>query len=344
MSFIHQNRKNRGFTLVELLVVITIIGILAGLATGAAIYVRGQVIDTMTKAQLSQMDIALEAYKAEFGEYPPTLGDFDKMAVNRHAASRWKKAKFGVAPGAFANYDVDKNGILDAHEVIQAVKDFDHSSTLTFWLGGRYDSDSDSYVGFSANLENPLGMVVVDNVLTGFVLGGQRTESRFDFSDKNTVLLTDGRYFAVFDKPVAYFRSKASGDTFAYLQDPDADGKIYPLCDQNLGEPGNNAVPYAKSATKGGQPFNPALDDSFGWTASDWASVKVVWQGAKKYQLIHPGRDSDFGALRRPAGGAPNDPTTFFASMFDGTGISLEDENNVTSFTSTATLKGELNQ
>ena len=82
--------KYRGFTLVELLVVITIIGVLASLAAGGAWYAMVVVRNGMTKTQLSQMDLALEAYKNEFGEYPPMLND--ERAVMRHANSRWKRA------------------------------------------------------------------------------------------------------------------------------------------------------------------------------------------------------------------------------------------------------------
>ena len=81
-----KSRIYRGFTLVELLVVITIIGVLAGLATGAAMYARITVVQMLTKAQMTQMEMALEKYKQDYNEYPPMLSDVN--AVERHIRSR----------------------------------------------------------------------------------------------------------------------------------------------------------------------------------------------------------------------------------------------------------------
>jgi len=302
MSFIHQNQKYRGFTLVELLVVITIIGILAGLATGVAIYVRGSAVDTVTKSQLSQMEMALEAYKNEFGEYPPMLSDAN--GVRRHASSRWKRASF--SPDAYTAILTELNLPLDESTDTPAEKAQKDSlriaASLTFWLGGLYSPATGSYVGFSANLEDPLGTKLSDP------FSGQRTEVRFDFSEKNTLDIpgtAKAKCFAVYDKPVVYFRSTSVGDANAYMQN--VNGNMVPLfCDmKELGI----AVPYAKSASP------------------------VVWHGAKKYQLLHPGRDSDFG---------DHDPTVIYYTG-DGGNVPYEAENNITSFTDTATLRGALN-
>lgn len=62
----------RGFTLVELLVVMMIVGVLVGLLVptiGRAIrMVRG----TMTRRIIDEIGLGLEAYKADFGDYPPS--------------------------------------------------------------------------------------------------------------------------------------------------------------------------------------------------------------------------------------------------------------------------------
>jgi len=295
---VFQNQKIRGFTLVELLVVITIIGILVGLGTGVALFVRVGAVEATTKTQLSQMEMALEAYKGEFGEYPPMLSD--EAGVMRHAASRWKRANITYAD-------------------IEAAVTADNSTALTFWLGGRYNRATESYIGFSADLEDPLNPDTK-----------QRIEPRFDFSDKNTVAITGGRYFAdtISRKPVAYFRSTSLGDTFAYLHKPDATGRIFPFCDAKVGNFGD-AVPYAKSVN---DPNGVLSDPDFGWTKAEWDQVTVVWHGAKKFQLIHPGRNDEFGT--------PDPKIVYFTGK--GYNISLDAEDNITNFTSTATLKGEL--
>ncbi|MCL2119794.1 MAG: type II secretion system GspH family protein [Planctomycetaceae bacterium] len=275
------SQKNRGFTLVELLVVITIIGVLASLAAGGAMYVRGIVINTTIKSQLSQMEIALEAYKNEFNEYPPMLSDRD--AVMRHVNSRWRRASLSYADVLTAAGlpldDPDNDGPAEREQK----KNQRIAASLTFWLGGLYVNES--YAGFNADLENPL------------VQGTQWTETRFDFGERYLLPIagTNAMSFAVDKKPVVYFRSSVSGD-----YDPAG-------CD--MGEFGV-AVPYAKNAT--------------------------AWHGAKKYQLIHPGRDGLFGDR------SPNPTAPVFTS--DENGITYEDYDNIVNFTDTATLRGALNQ
>ncbi len=62
----------RGFTLIELLVVITIIVILAGLSMGGYGYIVRKQADSQAAIQISLLSKALEEYKLDSGEYPPT--------------------------------------------------------------------------------------------------------------------------------------------------------------------------------------------------------------------------------------------------------------------------------
>jgi prepilin-type N-terminal cleavage/methylation domain-containing protein len=59
------------FTLVELLVVITIIGILAALIVAAAVGAMGKAQDTRIKAEINQLDSALMEYKNKTTAFPP---------------------------------------------------------------------------------------------------------------------------------------------------------------------------------------------------------------------------------------------------------------------------------
>lgn len=63
----------KGFTLVELLVVVAIAGILATLITANFIGVRQRARDSQRKSDLRQIQSALELYRADQGNYPTTI-------------------------------------------------------------------------------------------------------------------------------------------------------------------------------------------------------------------------------------------------------------------------------
>lgn len=64
--------RGRGFTIVELLIVIVVIAILAAITVVAYTGVQSQAKTSQIQANLKSAYIALEAYKAEHGEYPKT--------------------------------------------------------------------------------------------------------------------------------------------------------------------------------------------------------------------------------------------------------------------------------
>lgn len=60
----------RGFTLIELIVVIAIIAILAALMLQTAGFVQNKGARSRAEAEIAALSAALESYKVEFGEYP----------------------------------------------------------------------------------------------------------------------------------------------------------------------------------------------------------------------------------------------------------------------------------
>lgn len=65
-----KNTRFSAFTLIELLIVITIIAVLAGLVMGAAKSVQDKGKRSRTEAEIAAIGAALESYKADNGEYP----------------------------------------------------------------------------------------------------------------------------------------------------------------------------------------------------------------------------------------------------------------------------------
>lgn len=64
------NKKQTGFTIVELLIVIIVIGILAALVLNTFQGVQARARDTERRTDVNSIATQLEAYYADFGHYP----------------------------------------------------------------------------------------------------------------------------------------------------------------------------------------------------------------------------------------------------------------------------------
>lgn len=66
-------RDERGFTLIELLIVIVILGILAGIVLFAVAGITDRGNAAACKSDRKTIEVAVEAYRAKNGSYPPNL-------------------------------------------------------------------------------------------------------------------------------------------------------------------------------------------------------------------------------------------------------------------------------
>ena len=90
-------RFNFGFTLVELMVVVSIIGILTSIVYANFGDSRKIARDNVRKTDLKDLQVAIELYKAQNGRYPGRcLTDEDSSASRASSTTHWSGAVLGT--------------------------------------------------------------------------------------------------------------------------------------------------------------------------------------------------------------------------------------------------------
>ncbi len=320
-------RPRRGFTMVELLIVIVIIGILMGLLTPAVITVLNKAKTTAIHADLKQLEMAVEEYRTNFTDFPPDFFDVSnnnaaQASVARHFRKAFPKYIPGRPSGTTTGTDWDRisadftysRGLNDL-----SLNGLDPASALVFCLGGPPDPTSKQLLGFSANPRNP------------FQPGGGRLPKLFDFKETRLKGFANGAWQAwpVYtadktDVPYIYFRPRQISGRSEYAYD-DGSGNLLPLFH---GSGNNICVAYLASA---GDPTNPG-----------GSNVVRRWNNPDTFQIISPGLDEEFG----------NAPIDLFRLSTTGEilpppppGAGFDfanDYDNITNFISNGTLEDAL--
>lgn len=121
--------NHRGFTLIELMVVIVILGILAGLIVPRIMSRPEEAKQTKARIQIESMETALKLYKLDNGNYPtteqglqalveaPTVGALAKkwreggyLEKGRVPKDPWGNDYVYLSPGSQGDYDIISYG------------------------------------------------------------------------------------------------------------------------------------------------------------------------------------------------------------------------------------------
>jgi prepilin-type N-terminal cleavage/methylation domain-containing protein len=312
-----------GFTLVEMLVVISIIGILAALVVPATMTAVRHAKVSAISVEINQLETACKTYQEKFGEYPP---DFlaAQATVLQHLAKAFPRYQPGVSMNWVGNYTGWTGLLADisngwfpgmgpdylAQPQNQSV--LSPTSALLFWLGGQPDWKRDSrgnpilpsstnisngtfstqnpvrgFLGFSANPLNPF-----DNSASRIPAFMDFNVSRcgwlnFDGANAGLAYWAQGTEGSKISDPVVYFRAENGNYT----------------TDGGPALPASGNLKYLRTQRCNGNVCAlirvwPAIDSRLSNTT---ASPPVYsWVNSSSIQIFSAGLGKKYGDLSKP--------------------------------------------
>ena len=293
-----RNQKS-AFTLTELLVVITIIAILAGLITGAAINALNRAKQAAITLEIQQLDGSLEDFKNTYGAYPPNAmvpespvplinftgatisvfveSDFERMfrkAFPRHREPRGLIVH--LAGNRISGLPGDPGDLPGGMTAAEA---------MVFWLGG-----------FSSDVQNPLsgpgGPSFAEASLTGEVLEDRNRRYDFDLGRLGP-RDADGQFDAINGRFIIYTATNGVLRRINFWQYVPS-GSQQPLVyfDTSRHDPIDYDVSLLRPAVSPEIHGIKALREGLS-APSNMSDIIFVNKGT--FQILHPGLDDIWG-------------------------------------------------
>jgi prepilin-type N-terminal cleavage/methylation domain-containing protein len=285
----HARRSGRwGFTMVELLIVIAIIGVLVSLISAGVWKATVTANRVRNRSEISQLEIAVESFKNKFGIYPPskillgeTAADYSPNPKDPPALAQLKVDSLQALTTIFPRLDFSKSFFIDwdgSRALTRPAVILEGDQCLVFFLGGipQVDPNGRPFCsGFSTNPSDPTYHVQK---------GGDTIAPFFEF-DSSRLKRTPSNYFSYRDTygtmPYVYFSSYKTRNGYNRYGTSDCASL--------------NVWPYAEGASAGG--------------------LNATWRYQKpsSFQIISAGADGAFGR-----GSDPTIPNSFWTQTNAG--------------------------
>jgi prepilin-type N-terminal cleavage/methylation domain-containing protein len=253
-----QFARRKGFTLVEMLVVIVVIAILMGLLLAAIAPVLFTSYNFAVTSEIDQLAGGVESFKTKFGFYPPCEFDFDGDGTNDLTTTgdaqdidTFKQYLRRIAP----NHEQDDTDIENWWNAVG--RHLDNDSILVFWLCGLKRSSQ-------FPLTNGNGGAVWD----GFAIGDD--PNNHVFYEFNSSQLVQGNAATV----RRYLQRKIGEQPYLYY-----DWQRYPTASITIA--GTPLYPY-RAVPESPDPPSPPYTNYY---------------NPQTFQIVAAGKDVTFGAF-----------------------------------------------
>jgi len=199
-----------GFTVVELLTVLAIIAILVGIFIPTISFVRSTAKEAKQSVQLTAIDMALMAFKGDYGDYPPS--ELDPDTEDYCGAHKLAEALVGWD---LLGFHPDSKFIASNHKDDGGVYDADNNINLDKRVGPYLELTTAN----AFTLKQLFGTVTTDLALDAYVLCDS-------FAAKTVTIIGASKTIIVkAGRPILYYRANQGSKDFETVGRPD--GKIY---------------------------------------------------------------------------------------------------------------------
>ena len=317
-----------GFTLVELLVVVAIIGLLVGLTIPAVFAVLGTFNRASCKFEVNALSDAVEKYRSKYGDYPPDGSSWPIMEAHLRKAfpnilvselnllnpSAYTASQVGALADVRNDNDTNLSSLSPAlHRVM------DPAEALVFFLGG-FSSDS------QRPFTGPGGPFVASPSAGQLQYNASRQNAFYDFPNARLTLTTTSGAIISTDEllfnsepcqtshgpgpwsdllPVfmSYKNNNSIGSPYVYFDSRTYQSKKGTITYSNFFQPSRVANGQSNAAAT-----TPREDGLYFGAARPYLSEQVnttvvsnppllLYENKQTFQILSPGLDRSYGGV-----------------------------------------------